>query len=267
MHELDFILRLASGLGCGVLIGLERQWRQRIAGLRTNTLVAAGACLFVLLQSALTGTNSADRIIAQVVSGVGFLGAGLIIRDGFNVRGVNTAATIWCAAAVGSLAGAGFYTFAFGGAAAVVVANLALRPLGRLLERQPGNAVDADDVVVSYDLRAVTRSKQEAHIRSLIVQSALGEQLLLRGVHSEHLEGGELVEVHAELTTTPRKDALMEQAVSRLSLEPSVSSVTWAVRDPRIDEGEDEDGPSLPRNGLRGRARAPWWRRRRAGQP
>jgi putative Mg2+ transporter-C (MgtC) family protein len=121
--------------------------------------------------------------------------------------------------------------------------------------------------MISYDLRAVTRAKQEAHIRSLIVQSALGEKLVLHGVHSEHLEGGELVEVRAELTTTPRQDALMEQAVSRLSLEPSVSSVTWAVRDPRMDEEDDEDGASLPRSRLRGRGRAPWWRRRRARQP
>jgi putative Mg2+ transporter-C (MgtC) family protein len=224
MNELDFVLRLASGLGCGLLIGLERQWRQRMAGLRTNTLVAAGACLFVLLQSALTGTASADRIIAQVVSGVGFLGAGLIIRDGLNVRGVNTAATIWCAAAV-------------------VVANVALRPLGRLIDRQPGSA---DEAETTPDLRAVTRSKQEAHIRSLIVQSALGEKLRLHGVHSEHLEGGELVQVHAELLTQSREDALMEQAVSRLSLEPSVSAVTWSVRDTQSgDENDEEDGGSL----------------------
>ncbi|HEY4026237.1 MAG TPA: MgtC/SapB family protein [Candidatus Dormibacteraeota bacterium] len=254
MNELEFILRLASGLGCGVLIGLERQWRQRMAGLRTNTLVAAGACLFVLLQSALSGTNSADRIIAQVVSGVGFLGAGLIIRDGLNVRGVNTAATIWCAAAVGSLAGAGFYAYAFSGAAAVVLANLALRPVGRLIDHQPGSAGEVETL---YDLRAVTRSKQEARIRALIVQSALGQQLLLRGVHSENLEGGELVEVHAELLTQARHDTLMEQVVSRLSLEPSVSAVTWAVRDNGHVE-EDDDGLSA---GTLSRRHRPLFRR------
>jgi putative Mg2+ transporter-C (MgtC) family protein len=256
MNELDFFFRLLAGLGCGVVIGLERQWRQRMAGMRTNTLVATGACLFVLLQSALTGAGSADRIIAQVVSGVGFLGAGLIIRDGLNVRGVNTAATIWCAAAVGCLAGAGFFAYAFGGAVAVVLANLALRPVARLIDRQPGSP---EGVEATYDLRAVTRAKQEAHIRSLIVQSALGEHLLLRGVHSENLEGGELVEVHAELVSHSRQEALMEQTVSRLSLEPSVSAVTWAVRD--ISPGEEDDDDGLRRGSLTRRRLATWFRR------
>lgn len=149
MTELEFVLRLAAGLGCGVLIGLERQWRQGMAGLRTNTLVATGACVFVLLQAALTGTNSPDRVIAKVVSGVGFLGAGLIIRDGLNVRGVNTAATIWCSAAVGSLAGAGFYADALTAALTVAAANIVLRPLGRLIERQPGASNKMETV---YDL-------------------------------------------------------------------------------------------------------------------
>jgi putative Mg2+ transporter-C (MgtC) family protein len=246
VNELDFVLRLASGIGCGALIGLERQWRQRMAGLRTNTLVAAGACLFVLLQSALTGTNSADRIIAQVVSGVGFLGAGLIIRDGLNVRGVNTAATIWCAAAVGSLAGAGFHLFAFGGALAIVLANLGLSPVGRLIDRRRPAPEETETV---YDLRAVTRAKQEAHIRSLIVQSALGVPLRLSAVHSENLEGGDQVEVHAELLAPSRQDAVMEEAVSRLSLEPSVSAVAWVVRDGRLSDDDELDGGHPPSSG------------------
>lgn len=239
MTEFEFALRLVIGLGCGLLIGFERQWRQRMAGLRTNTLVAAGACLFVLLQSALTGTASADRIIAQIVSGVGFLGAGLIIRDGLNIRGVNTAATIWCAAAVGSLAGAGFYLYALAGSVTVVVANLVLRPLGRLLDRQPGSVEETE---TNYELRAVTHSQQEAHIRSLIVHSALSEKMRLRGVHSEHLEGGELVEIHAELMAQARQDGVMESVVSRLSLEPSVPSVTWTVRDDSLGLDEQELG-------------------------
>jgi putative Mg2+ transporter-C (MgtC) family protein len=136
--ELEFAVRLAVGMACGVGIGLERQWRQRLAGLRTTALVATGACLFVILSDVHSAAPSADRISAQIVSGIGFLGAGVILRDGLGIRGLNTAATLWCAAAVGALAGAGFFLFAAGGAAAVILANLFLRPLARRVDRRAG---------------------------------------------------------------------------------------------------------------------------------
>jgi putative Mg2+ transporter-C (MgtC) family protein len=100
MSTLEFLARLGVGLGCGGLIGIERQWRARMAGLRTNALVAAGATLFVLY-SDIDGSLNSTQVAAYVVSGVGFLGGGVIPRDGFNVRGLNTAATSWCSAAVG----------------------------------------------------------------------------------------------------------------------------------------------------------------------
>lgn len=96
----DFSGRAAIALALGALIGAERQWHQRMAGLRTNALVALGAALFELYAVLLEGSNAVDptRIAAYVVSGVGFLGAGVILRDGVNVRGINTAATVWCSA-------------------------------------------------------------------------------------------------------------------------------------------------------------------------
>lgn len=106
----DFALRLAVGVGCGAIIGLERQWRARMAGLRTNALVATGATLFVLYAVA-TEDSSPTRVASYVVSGIGFLGGGVILREGFNVRGLNTAATLWCSAAVGVLAASGHLVF------------------------------------------------------------------------------------------------------------------------------------------------------------
>src|SRR6201990_3279989 len=91
----------------GACIGFERQWRQRLAGLRTNTLVALGAASFVVFSGLVPGDNSPTRVAAQLVSGIGFLGAGLIFKEGLSVRGLNTAATLWCSAAVGLLAGEG----------------------------------------------------------------------------------------------------------------------------------------------------------------
>jgi putative Mg2+ transporter-C (MgtC) family protein len=101
----EFLLRLGAAVPGGALIGFERQWRSRGAGLRTNTLVAAGAAMFVLIAQMTPRQTGYDptRITSYVVSGVGFLGAGVIISDGARVRGINTAATLWCAAAVRAL--------------------------------------------------------------------------------------------------------------------------------------------------------------------
>ena len=103
----DAALRLVTALLLGGAIGIERQYRQRAAGLRTNALVALGAATFALIGFSMAGEASPTRMAAQVVSGIGFLGAGAIMREGLNVKGLNTAATLWCAAAVGVGCGAG----------------------------------------------------------------------------------------------------------------------------------------------------------------
>ena len=105
LSTLNTVLCLFVAFVCGSIIGLERQIRQRTAGLRTNTLVAVGAAVFVDLAMRLSGADGATRVIAYVVSGVGFLGAGSIMKEGANVTGLNTAATLWGSAAVGACAG------------------------------------------------------------------------------------------------------------------------------------------------------------------
>src|ERR1700678_427 len=111
MNIIDFTLRVTCAMLCGSLIGVERQWKQRSARLRTYTLVSLGSALFVTV-GCLVKDSSPTRIASYVVSGVGFLGAGVIMRSGFNIRGINTAATIWCCSAVGMVAGYSFYSFA-----------------------------------------------------------------------------------------------------------------------------------------------------------
>lgn len=232
MTELEFLARLGTGLGAGALIGLERQWRQRGFGLRTNALVAAGATLFVLLSVVMDDDASPTRVAAQVVSGVGFLGAGVILREGVNVRGVNTAATIWCSAAVGCLAGAGQYLFAVIGAVVVMLANLVLRPVARRIDRQP---TEGSEVETVYRFRAVCRHEQEAHVRALLLQSLAGYRL--RALASSDMDA-ERVSVNADLVVDGRPDERLEQAVSRLSLEPGVSAVRWEALEGR--DAEDD---------------------------
>ena len=108
ISTVHFGLRLVMAIGLGALVGLERQWRQRMAGTRTNALVAGGAAAFIMCGLLLDNDPSArGRIVSYVVSGVGFLGAGVIFKEGGTVRGLNTAATIWCSAAMGALSGLG----------------------------------------------------------------------------------------------------------------------------------------------------------------
>src|SRR6516164_3696530 len=144
MEVLLFTLNVAIALFLGVLIGLERQFRQHPAGLRTNALVCLGAALFVSLSRLMGDEGSPTRIASYIVSGLGFLGAGVILRDGLNVKGMNTAATLWCTGAVGTLAGAGFALEALAGTAAVLTVHLGLRPVVRWIEAQTKTTMDVE---------------------------------------------------------------------------------------------------------------------------
>jgi putative Mg2+ transporter-C (MgtC) family protein len=223
----DFVLRLGAAVLAGALIGFERQWRSRGAGLRTNTLVATGAAMFVLIAAMTPNESSPTRITSYVVSGVGFLGAGVIIRDGVSVRGVNTAATLWCAAAAGALSGSGFIWEAGVATAAILAINLLLRPLGRRIDRQPAD--EDSEIETTYRFRATARDGSEAHVRALLLQSVTGHGYQLRALESADVDGSDLVEVKAELVTVGRNDEQIEAAAGRLGLEPNVTSVRWAV--------------------------------------
>ena len=150
MTLLEFTLRLVVALILGTVVGFERQYRQRMAGLRTNALVAVGAALFVMLSpvGAAAGTFPQATIAAQVVSGIGFLAGGVIFREGLSVRGLNTAATLWATAAVGALAGFGMIAQAAIGAAGVLAANVLLRPIARRINRAP---LDGTEVIATEE--------------------------------------------------------------------------------------------------------------------
>lgn len=106
----EFTIRVLVALTSGMIIGFERQWHHKSAGLRTTTLVAIGSAIFVLLSIVITQTNGdVTRITGQVVTGIGFLCGGVIFREGLSVHGLTTAVTIWCSAAIGCLAAAGFF--------------------------------------------------------------------------------------------------------------------------------------------------------------
>jgi len=221
----DSALRLGLALLLGCAIGFERQWHQKMAGLRTNALVALGAAGFVVF-SGLVGAGDPTRVAAQVVTGIGFLGAGVILREGVNVHGLNTAATLWCSAMVGTLAGAGHAGPSLLAAGFVIATNLFLRPLVRGLNNRLMTTVDAE---AYYTVEIACKGAEEAHMRSLLLHALSQAGLGLRRLDSEDIPDTSKVTVTAQAVAAKRNDAALEQIVGRLSLEPNVSAATWQI--------------------------------------
>jgi putative Mg2+ transporter-C (MgtC) family protein len=228
MQILDFLLRLGAALLMGALVGLERQWRQRMAGTRTTALVAAGAAAFVMCAFMVRDTSRSEaQIVSYVVSGVGFLGAGVIFKDSGGVRGLNTAATIWCSAAIGAISGLGHPPYALILTLAVLGTNIVLRPLAYRL--YPAHAA-GEEHEVTYGFELICRPEDEAHMRALLLQGMSRIPLVLTSLRSEDIEGTNKMKVTSRIRGLGRQDEAMEQLVVRLSLEAGVSSVSWAVQ-------------------------------------
>ena len=132
-----FTIRILLALGLGFIIGIEREWRNKDSGIRTNSMAAMGSAIFVLISmKVVDGNDDVTRIIGQVVTGVGFLGAGVIFRQGINVHGLNSAAIIWCSSAIGCLSAAGFVLEALVSTGLVLFTNIAILPLEKWLTKK-----------------------------------------------------------------------------------------------------------------------------------
>lgn len=224
--------RIAMALVLGAVIGFERQWHRRPAGLRTNALVAVGSAGFVLISALMNEENSPTRIAAQVASGIGFLGAGVILREGLSVRGLNTAATLWCSAAVGSLAGLGLTGAAILITGAVILTNLALRPLGQVLDRK---MVNSSELEVEYRIDVTCRDGDEGRLRALVLGVAGSESLRVRHVRRERVPESDQIRLEFVFSSDGRNQSTIEQLATRLGREPGVTSVTWESTEERTD--------------------------------
>jgi putative Mg2+ transporter-C (MgtC) family protein len=233
ISTVQFGMRLWLAIGMGAMVGLERQWRQRMAGTRTNALVAAGAAAFVMCGLLLENDLSArGRIVSYVVSGVGFLGAGVIFKDGANVRGLNTAATIWCSAAIGVLSGLGALNLALVLAFAVLLTNVVLRPLAyRLHPVLP----DPTPVETLYQVQLACKVSAAAHIRALLLSTITRLPVTLQSIHGEQDDTNEQAHIRAEMTTAGRNNEAIEQVVLRLSIEDDVSTLSWSIAESAME--------------------------------
>ena len=227
LHAAAF--NLAVALSCGAVIGSERQVRQRMAGLRTNALVALGAAGFVTY-SQLQGLPDASpsRVAAQVVSGIGFLGAGIIFRDGFEIHGINTAATLWCSAAVGLISATGQVEYAVLLTGLVMFVNLGLRPLVKLLKRY---TKAGEPLTRSYRVALTCNPGEEGAMRGLILRTLTIGGLRMSEITGVAGEGG--VELVAIVSGEGTTDQMLEQAVQRMAAEPGLLRLRWTP----VEEG------------------------------
>lgn len=227
----DFIMRLSIALLLGGAIGFERQWRQKSAGLRTNTLVSLGAAAYILLSVYITGRDGGDasRIAAQIVTGIGFLGAGVIMKDGLNVQGLNTAATIWCSAAVGSLAGMGMFPEALIVTIGIIGTHLVMRPisdrLGKISSYKKRKMEES-----FYLLNVFCKESIETEVRSFLVEHLdSSDKYLLRSISRKQAKDSDDIVIEVEFSTVGRQERMLESLIQKLTIGMGVEQANWAI--------------------------------------
>ncbi len=264
-----FAIRLLVGFFLAVGIGIERQWLKTRSVLKTNVLVTLGSAMFVMLSIMTPGDASPTRISAQIVSGVGFLGGGVILREGASVRGINTAATLWCAAAIGTLVGSGYFAQAYVSTLAVVGANLLLRPLVKAFQQQEddederlsqGNSESSDNFIqpkvakqqssissiasgsvtnlhryYRYSCHVLCFPEFEDKVLEIIFKFAREQNLIISGVESNNIDNeikpGSLVEIKADFTDNSQISwEYSQEIIKLLKTEARVKSVNWQLK-------------------------------------
>jgi putative Mg2+ transporter-C (MgtC) family protein len=231
----QFEFRLLVAFSLGALIGLERQWRHKIAGMRTTALVAVGAALFILMAEKITNdASSAARVAAQIVTGIGFLGAGVIMKEGFNVTGLNTAATIWCSGAIGSLAGLGFWYESLIGTAVILFSHILLRPISKKIDKyhetgtvqMDGKELKGEEI--SYLFKVICSSSTDNQVRIMLLEALDGTPTLkIAGLQIDDDIDTKRTHIIADIRSPYLQNAAIESVVSLLSMETDIFSISW----------------------------------------
>lgn len=221
----DTSISLLSAFVFGTLIGAERQYRQRTAGVRTNALVALGGAAFVDLAQRIAGDVESLRVIAYVVSGIGFLGAGSIIKEGATVRGLNTAATLWCSAAVGACVGSDMLAEGFLLTFFIIAGNTLLRPVVRAIDRIP---LQAKSMEAGYALRVLT-CRQSVQDMTAILKTRLEDADYTIGKLSISEEDDEQAAICVSLMVSANDPSDLEGLVALLMADTRVTAASWSL--------------------------------------
>lgn len=231
MTYLDFLCRISICFVLGLIIGVERQYRRRVAGMRTITLVALGSFLFVSI-SFLSNPGDITRIAAQVVSGIGFLGAGVIIRDGQNIRGLNTAATLWCSAAVGTLTALGFIIEAVIGVLYILVSNIILR----IISKKMMNKIKSNQME-HYSLTVLCDKEKELTIKNMLLQKLRSNQIFIKSFNTSKFEDNKKIETNIDIASNEIDS--FNNTINKLCLESGVNSVMFNKLTSYADDDDD----------------------------
>lgn len=226
-------INMGFALVMGAIIGSERQFRGRMAGLRTNALVSLGAAGFVVFAALFPDDINPTRVAAQVVSGIGFLGAGIIFRDGLNIQGINTAATLWCSAAVGLISGSGHLGYAAVLTSLIVFANLGLRPIVRKLKKAEARNARG---LQTYQLKVFCLHKDGEEIRALLLGKLSEEDLSLHQIANRGHE--DTAEIIVEVQGMAAEMTKVVKIITQISLDSRILRANWSAAD-------DDDTTSL----------------------
>lgn len=223
MDAYIIIQRLSYAFLFGLIIGLERQFRHRMSAVITNVLVALGACLFLMFGFN-EGANERARLASQVISGIGFLGGGVIIRDGFTIRGLNTAATLWCSAAVGVLTSQGYIVWAFIGSLFIVGTNLLLKPLALRVEHSKyGNR----DTEYNYKIKLVCPIDQEDMIVQGFRDAISNKTITIKGLESRSSDEKDTANIKIYIITFGQKEEDIGKILRGLKSQFHITSYSY----------------------------------------
>lgn len=233
MDDKTFLIRILVCFVLSFIIGFERQYRRRTIGLRTNVLVCIGSFLFTTVGYSFAGADL-TRIPAQIVSGMGFLGAGVILREGKNIRGLNTAATLWCNAAIGVLTASGMLFEAAIGALLILFSNVVLRIFANKM-------VDRTETTKKFIVTVTCSQKKAVVVRTLLLQKLNREEIMLDDIENESDE--DKTKIVANIEIANNSSFKIDKIMNRMSMEPDVYSVGWKKnkedhRDPKDDDVE-----------------------------
>ena len=219
---LNWIFRIVLATLCGCAIGYERTSRNKSAGIRTHAIIALGSSMFMIISKyAFFDVSTADgaRVAAQIVSGIGFIGGGLILKDGFNVRGLNTAATIWCSAACGTLPGVGLYAEAAVLVACVLITHCLFRPLCTWIEKKESG-------LFQYTVHVECEQNLSNKIQQIIMNVlSFDRNVKLNALF--HKTSGKKAIVYCDMEMQGEHKVLLDLLVSRLRSQDGVFSAGW----------------------------------------
>lgn len=231
MSYSSFLIRISISFILSLLIGLERQMRGRAIGLRTNVLVSIGSFLFVSF-SFLNTSGDISRIASQVVSGIGFLGAGVILKDGLNIRGLNTAATMWCDAAIGVLCAGGFLIEALIGSSLILFSNIVLRYFThKFLNKHIRKH--------NYDFVILCHKSNENNIKSLLAKIINRNEITLTNINTEEKNDYKLITL--SLFTNSHYNHIIDTLIGKLMSDSRILSLSINQSEQRQNILDDDE--------------------------